>query len=141
MIEKFQENSNFTLNPRKHHRLDEKLPNTDNPHGTTLNALPADSRMPSYKEKLTDHSRLPLEDEENIDEDEIEILEGDVSKTQASTNSIDPPMASQPEQPKPYESSSFSPWIVVERKQRRRPKKQVDDVVNSSITPVVAIAT
>ncbi|KAK8578452.1 hypothetical protein V6N13_100289 [Hibiscus sabdariffa] len=140
MIEKFQENSNFTLNPRKHHRLDEKLPNTDNPHGTTLNALPADSRMPSYKEKLTDHSRLPLEDEENIDEDEIEILEGDVSKT-ASTNSIDPPMASQPEQPKPYESSSFSPWIVVERKQRRRPKKQVDDVVNSSITPVVAIAT
>ncbi|KAK8568597.1 hypothetical protein V6N12_007145 [Hibiscus sabdariffa] len=35
----------------------------------------------SYKEKLTGHSRLPIEDEENIDEDEIEILDGDVSKT------------------------------------------------------------
>ncbi|KAK8569003.1 hypothetical protein V6N12_007536 [Hibiscus sabdariffa] len=37
--------------------------------------------MPSYKEKLTGHSRLPTKDEENFDEDEIEILEGNVSKT------------------------------------------------------------
>ncbi|KAL4302754.1 hypothetical protein GQ457_10G008390 [Hibiscus cannabinus] len=37
--------------------------------------------MPLYKDKLTGHSRLPTEDKENIDEDEIEILKGDVSKT------------------------------------------------------------
>ncbi|KAK8605087.1 hypothetical protein V6N13_082544 [Hibiscus sabdariffa] len=56
---------------------------------------------------------------------------------QASANSTGPHVATQPEQPKPYESSSFGSWMVVERKQRRGPKKQVDVAVNSSIPHVV----
>ncbi|KAK8669060.1 hypothetical protein V6N13_106501 [Hibiscus sabdariffa] len=56
----------------------------------------------------------------------------------ASTNSTDPPVAPQLEQPKPYGLSSFGPWMVFERKQRRGPKKQVDVAVNSSVPPVVA---
>ncbi|KAK8669450.1 hypothetical protein V6N13_106881 [Hibiscus sabdariffa] len=49
-----------------------------------------------------------------------------------------PPMAPQPEQPKPYELSSIGPWMVVERKQRRGLKKQVDAAVNSYVPPIVA---
>ncbi|KAK8515936.1 hypothetical protein V6N12_066776 [Hibiscus sabdariffa] len=83
MIAEFQEENNSSLNPRKHRRLDDEPSDTGDLHGPSPPVLPADSRLPSYKEKLTGHSRLPDEDEENFDDDEIEILEGDVSKTVA----------------------------------------------------------
>ncbi|KAL4324934.1 hypothetical protein GQ457_11G026940 [Hibiscus cannabinus] len=81
MIAEFQEENNSSLNPRKHRRVDDEPLDTGDPHGPSPPVLHADSRLPSYKEKLTGHSRLPAEDEENFDEDEIEILEGDVSKS------------------------------------------------------------
>ncbi|KAK8499601.1 hypothetical protein V6N11_025514 [Hibiscus sabdariffa] len=84
MIADFSEQSNSPRNPRKHRRLDDDPPDTGDPCGSSPSlppsqSAPTDSRPPSYKDKLTGGSRLPIEEEENLDDDEIEILDGDVT--------------------------------------------------------------
>ncbi|KAK8601041.1 hypothetical protein V6N12_050886 [Hibiscus sabdariffa] len=85
MITTFLEASNTLLNPRKHRRLDDEPPDTGDPRGNSDVAIPAipnpvGTRMLSYKEKFTGNSRLLAKEEEIFDEDEIEILDGDVQK-------------------------------------------------------------
>ncbi|KAK9003595.1 hypothetical protein V6N11_084235 [Hibiscus sabdariffa] len=86
MITTFPEASNTPLNPRKYRWLDDEPSDTGDPRGNSDAPLPAipnpvDARIPSYKEKLIGNSPLPAEEEAIIDEDEIEILDGDVQKT------------------------------------------------------------
>ncbi|KAK8523003.1 hypothetical protein V6N12_073715 [Hibiscus sabdariffa] len=65
---------------------EDEPPDTDDPHGATTSSpsghlAPVDFHAPSYKDKLTGNSRMPTEEEEILDEDEIEILDGDVTKS------------------------------------------------------------
>ncbi|KAK8484622.1 hypothetical protein V6N11_068254 [Hibiscus sabdariffa] len=53
-------------------------------------------------------------------------------------DSTDLPVTPQPEQPKPSESEPFGPWMVVERKQRRGPRKHMDAKVTPPKPTVVA---
>ncbi|KAK9028213.1 hypothetical protein V6N11_068023 [Hibiscus sabdariffa] len=85
-MENFTELNNFPQNPRKHRRLDDEPTDTDNPRGTDptvplTNAAPSEQRIPSYRDKLTGTSRMPAEEEEILDEDDFEILEGDVKRS------------------------------------------------------------
>ncbi|KAK8648607.1 hypothetical protein V6N13_129356 [Hibiscus sabdariffa] len=128
MIADFAVRSNTPRNPRKHRRLDDDPPDTGDPRGMLPPSPPgqstfAEPRIPSYKDKLTGSSRLPSEEDEALDEDDIEILEGDVT-----TSIVDD---------QPSEVDAFGPWMIVERRQRRGPKKSTVTDINSTSVPQV----
>ncbi|KAK8571786.1 hypothetical protein V6N12_027859 [Hibiscus sabdariffa] len=139
MIADFSEQSNTLRNPRKHRRLDDDPPDTGDPRGSSPplppgQSVPADSRIPSYKDKLTGGSRLPSEEEETLDEDEIEILEGDKTFDPQPNQCNDVPVESPPAPNQSSETEAFGPWMIVNRRQRQGPKKPavVDDSPSSA---------
>ncbi|KAK8575172.1 hypothetical protein V6N12_062848 [Hibiscus sabdariffa] len=81
----FAEHNNYPQNPRKHRRLDDEPLDTGDPRGLASTAHHTkdnsnNPRIPSYRDKLTGDSRLPAEEEEILDDDDFEILEGDVTR-------------------------------------------------------------
>ncbi|KAK8565122.1 hypothetical protein V6N12_058697 [Hibiscus sabdariffa] len=82
MIAEFSEHNNTPRNPRKHRRLDDDPPDTGDPRGPSPPPHPGQSAptnpvSPTIRINLL--GALASEEEEAIDEDEIEILEGDVT--------------------------------------------------------------
>ncbi|KAK8701866.1 hypothetical protein V6N13_020244 [Hibiscus sabdariffa] len=82
MIAEFSEHNNTPRNPRKHRRLDDDPPDTGDPRGPSPPPHPGQSAptnpvSPTIRINLL--GALASEEEEAIDEDEIEILEGDVN--------------------------------------------------------------
>ncbi|KAK9037767.1 hypothetical protein V6N11_022667 [Hibiscus sabdariffa] len=71
----------------KHRRLDDEPHDTGDPKSAVTESLHdkdikvQSTRLLSYKDKLMENLRVPSEEEEFLDDDEIEILEKDVTRS------------------------------------------------------------
>ncbi|KAK8502025.1 hypothetical protein V6N12_003374 [Hibiscus sabdariffa] len=183
MITTFPESRDSPLNPRKHRRLDDEPPDSSDPRGESDKALP------------TIPKPVDAQEEEVLDEDEIEILDGDVQKAvidgiiniefseriqDLAIKSLDQtilvkllgqrigyntlrsklydlwkpsqafrlmdiendyflvPIKSRSDFLHAVTGDAYGPWMVVERRQRCTPVKQVPPKVNHATSNVVA---
>ncbi|GMI96503.1 hypothetical protein HRI_003319600 [Hibiscus trionum] len=78
-----------STNPKKHRRLEEEPPDEgspgDRPDGPTHSKTPmstADPKLPSYRDSLMNGNPAdPRDDENSFDDDDIELLEGDITRS------------------------------------------------------------
>ncbi|KAK9019343.1 hypothetical protein V6N11_053868 [Hibiscus sabdariffa] len=83
------DNANIPINPRKYRRLKEKPPDegnpSDKPDKTTMNfddGIPLPPSIPSYRDSLLHGpDALSHDESNNFDDEDIELLEGDVTRS------------------------------------------------------------
>ncbi|KAK8671772.1 hypothetical protein V6N13_038357 [Hibiscus sabdariffa] len=154
------DNANIPINPRKYRRLKEKPPDegnpSDKPDKTTMNfddGIPLPPSIPSYRDSLLHGpDALSHDESNNFDDEDIELLEGDVTRSivdglitvdfseretcpdinvepgEKDTNQQPNMTHTKLPQPTIIDKSPFGPWMVVEKRQRRTLRKPSDRI-------------